>query len=106
MAHAVNDYDSIGPIRPGGVTWRGFAAGALLVATAASISSYGAAADVKYPERPVRIVVPFGTGSIADLTTRLVSEKLGAKLGQRFLVENVPGTGGTAAARATLQAHA
>src|SRR4029077_13487054 len=38
--------------------------------------------------------------------TRLIGEKLGQKLGQRFLVDNVPGPGGTAAARAALQAHA
>jgi len=105
MARAVSD-DSIAQIRAGGVTRRAFAARALVVATAALISSHGAAADVKYPERPLRIVVPFGTGSIADLTTRLVSEKLGAKLGQRIMVENLPGAGGAAAARATLQSHA
>src|SRR5262245_34734679 len=104
MAGAVDD-DSFRPIRAGGVTRRAFAAGALLAIATASISSHGAAADVKYPERPLRIVVPFGTGSIADLTTRLVSEKLGAKLGQRIVVENLPGAGGAAAARAALQGH-
>jgi len=58
----------------------------------------------KYPERPVKIVLPFGAGGVADVTTRLVAEKLGDKLGQRFIVENVPGAGGIAAARAVLQA--
>jgi tripartite-type tricarboxylate transporter receptor subunit TctC len=93
-------------IRAGRATRRAFVAGSLLAGTGASIWPAAAAADVKYPERPVRVIVPFGTGSIADLTTRLVGEKLGQKLGQRFLVENVPGPGGTAAARAALQAHA
>jgi tripartite-type tricarboxylate transporter receptor subunit TctC len=50
--------------------------------------------------------VPFGQGSVADLTARLVGEKLGLRLGQRFVVENLPGAGGAAAARAALQAHA
>jgi tripartite-type tricarboxylate transporter receptor subunit TctC len=63
-------------------------------------------AQTKYPERPVRIIVPFGPGGVADITTRLVGEKLGARLGQRFVVENVPGAGGIAAARATLSAPA
>jgi tripartite-type tricarboxylate transporter receptor subunit TctC len=63
-------------------------------------------AQAQFPERPVRIIVPFGTGGIGDLTTRMVSEKLGAKLGQRFMVENMPGPGGIAAARATLSAPA
>ncbi|HEY4921824.1 MAG TPA: tripartite tricarboxylate transporter substrate-binding protein [Xanthobacteraceae bacterium] len=63
-------------------------------------------AQVKYPERPVRIIVPFIAGGVADVTLRLVGEKLGAKLGQRFVVENVPGVGGIAAARAALAAPA
>src|SRR3981189_2851124 len=63
-------------------------------------------AQAKYPERPVRIIVPFGAGGVADITTRLVGEKLGDKLGQRFVVENVPGAGGIQAARAALAAPA
>jgi tripartite-type tricarboxylate transporter receptor subunit TctC len=63
-------------------------------------------AQVKYPERPVRIIVPAAVGGIPDVTTRLVGERLGSKLGQRFVVENVPGSGGAAAARTTLAAPA
>ena len=92
-------------IRAGRATRRAFVAGSLLASTGASIWPASAAADMKYPGRPIRIILPFGTGGVADLTTRLVVDKLGLKLGQRFLVENVPGPGGTAAARATLQAH-
>src|SRR5258707_1090442 len=57
-----------------------------------------------YPNRPVRVILPFAAGGIADVTTRLVGEKLGEKLGQRFVIENVPGAGGIAAARAALAA--
>ena len=63
-------------------------------------------AQVKYPERPVRIIVPAAAGGIPDVTTRLVGERLGARLGQRFVVENVPGAGGAVAARTTLAAPA
>lgn len=60
----------------------------------------------KYPDKPVRIILPFGAGGVADVTARLVAEKLGDKLGQRFVVENNPGAGGIAAARAVMQSPA
>src|SRR5688500_18229956 len=65
-----------------------------------------ASAQPKDPDRPVRIVLPFGAGGVADVTARLVAEKLGDKLGQRFVIENMPGAGGITAARAVLQSPA
>jgi len=80
---------------------------AVLVAVAVEAALPRAAdAQAKFPERPVRVIVPFVAGGAADVTVRMVSEKLGAKLGQRFVVENMPGAGGIAAARATLAAPA
>ena len=61
-----------------------------------------ARAQQSYPSRPVRFVLPFGAAGVADITARLAAEKLGDKLGQRFVVENQPGPGGIAAARAVL----
>src|SRR3954464_1386631 len=55
-----------------------------------------------YPNRPVRLILPFGPGGVADVTARIVTEKLGEKLGQRFVIENMPGAGGITAARAVL----
>jgi tripartite-type tricarboxylate transporter receptor subunit TctC len=60
----------------------------------------------KYPDHPVRLIVPFGPGGVADVTARMVGEKLGEKLGQRFVIENMPGAGGINAARAVLSAPA
>jgi tripartite-type tricarboxylate transporter receptor subunit TctC len=74
----------------------------LAIATATVFAASPALAQAKYPDRPVRMILPFGAGGVADITSRLVAEKLGAKLGQRFIVENVPGAGGIAAARAAL----
>ena len=54
------------------------------------------------PNRPVRLILPFGPGGVADVTARIVTEKLGEKLGQRFIIENMPGAGGINAARAVL----
>jgi tripartite-type tricarboxylate transporter receptor subunit TctC len=59
-----------------------------------------------YPSQPVRFVIAFGPGGVADTTSRLVAEKLGEKLGQRVIIENNPGGGGIAAARAVLSAPA
>jgi len=47
-----------------------------------------------YPDRPVRIVVPFPAGSATDIVSRLMAQKFAAKLGQQFIVENRPGASG------------
>jgi tripartite-type tricarboxylate transporter receptor subunit TctC len=52
-----------------------------------------------YPTRPVRIVLPFAAGGVADATARTVAEKLSEKLGKAFIIDNQPGAGGITAAR-------
>jgi tripartite-type tricarboxylate transporter receptor subunit TctC len=61
-----------------------------------------ARAQKTYPTRPVRFILPFAAAGVADITARIAAEKLGDKLGQRFVVENQPGPGGIAAARGVL----
>jgi tripartite-type tricarboxylate transporter receptor subunit TctC len=76
---------------------------ALVLAFAAiGLSAGDAAAQSSYPDHPVRIIVPFGPGGVADITARLVAEKLSQKLGQNYIIENMPGAGGIAAARAVI----
>jgi tripartite-type tricarboxylate transporter receptor subunit TctC len=77
-----------------------------MAALAAALLLPQIAAAQNYPNRPVRLILPFGAGGVADVTARLVSEKLGEKLGQRFVIENMPGAGGITAARAVLSAPA
>jgi len=73
---------------------------------AASIFASGAAfgqADT-WPERQVRIVMPFPAGGASDVMTRLLAERLQAKLGQPFVVENRTGAGGNIGMEAGVKA--
>jgi tripartite-type tricarboxylate transporter receptor subunit TctC len=78
------------------------AALALTAAAAAGIGVGPVRAQAKYPTRPVRVILPFGPGGVADVTARLVFQALGNKLGQNFVIENNPGAGGISAARTAL----
>jgi tripartite-type tricarboxylate transporter receptor subunit TctC len=57
-------------------------------------------ARAAWPDKPVKIVLPFGPGGVADVTARIMADKLEKKFNQRFLIENMPGPGGINAARA------
>jgi len=48
----------------------------------------------KYPDKPVKVIVPFPAGGVTDIATRMIAQKLSEKLGQQFYVENVGGAGG------------
>lgn len=74
----------------------------LAMSAACVPGAHQARAEAPYPARPVRIILPNGVGGVADTTVRIVAEKLSDKLGQRFYVENQPGAGGIAAARAAI----
>jgi tripartite-type tricarboxylate transporter receptor subunit TctC len=53
-----------------------------------------AADSTQWPSRPVRVIVPYGTGGIADLLARMTTERLTNMFGQPFVVEDRPGGGG------------
>jgi tripartite-type tricarboxylate transporter receptor subunit TctC len=85
-------------------TMHGFGAAAAAIALLAAFALPATAQ--KYPDHPVKIVLPFGAGGVADVTARIVADKLGERLGQRFVIENMPGAGGITAANAVLAAPA
>jgi len=59
-----------------------------------------------YPSKPVRIIVPYGVGGIADVTMRLVADDLSKRFGQQFFIENRPGAGGIVGMQAARDAPA
>ena len=58
-----------------------------------------------FPTKPIRIVVPFGAGGVADLTARTVGQKLSELLGQPVVIDNRPGAGGVVAGDAVAKAE-
>jgi len=77
--------------------------GALCLALGLTVASLGAYAQ-GYPNRTVRMVVPFPPGSGTDVSARVVSQHLTAALGQPFVVDNKPGAGGSIGAMEVVRA--
>ena len=67
----------------------------LLAAIAATPLASPALAQAAWPARPIRLVIPFGTGGTTDIIGRLVADEMSRFLGQTIVVENRPGAGAT-----------
>lgn len=71
-----------------------------------SAGTTAGSSDAAWPSRPLRIILPFGAGGLADVTVRLAGEPLSEALGQPVVIENRPGAGGVAATTTMLSADA
>lgn len=58
-----------------------------------------------YPSRPITLIVPFGAGGPTDVYARIVAEHMSRTLGQRLVIENVAGAGGTTASTRAMRAN-
>ena len=61
------------------------------------------AAAQNWPARPIRFILPFAPGGVADITARIMSQKMSENIGQQVLIENRPGAGMIVSAQAALQ---
>ncbi len=72
------------------------------VALAAAVS---VASAQGYPVRPVKVLVPFAAGGVADITARVLAQKMSETIGQQVIVENRPSAGGIVASEAVAKAE-
>jgi tripartite-type tricarboxylate transporter receptor subunit TctC len=76
------------------------------IALAAAAGGTASALAQSYPSRPVTIIVPFAAGGATDVTARIVGEHMSRTVGQRIIVENIVGAGGTVGSTRAMRAGA
>jgi len=71
----------------------------------AALAPLGAAAQSGYPNKPIRVIVPFAAGSTTDIIARAITDKMSQSMGQQLVVENRGGASGTIGQAAVAQAQ-
>lgn len=66
-----------------------------LVLAAAAAAPFAAPAQGAYPNKPIKVIVPFAAGSTTDIIARAIADKMGQSMGQQLVVENRGGASGT-----------
>ena len=77
---------------------------AVLITSASLGTSGHAFAAEKWPTKPIRMIVPFFTGSASDVLGRIVAQRLTEMVGQQIVIDNRPGAGGLIGSDLTLHA--
>jgi tripartite-type tricarboxylate transporter receptor subunit TctC len=77
----------------------------LLLVLSASFAVAASAQAQSYPNKPIRLIIPFPPGGTTDIVARIVADKLGKELGQTVIVENRGGGGGSIGATAIAKAE-
>ena len=67
----------------------------LVTAAVASLLPLAAHAQTAWPNKPIRVIVPFAAGSTTDIIARAIADKMGASLGQTLIIDNRGGASGT-----------
>jgi tripartite-type tricarboxylate transporter receptor subunit TctC len=75
-----------------------------LLLLVAALSLVGGTAQAEYPDKPVRVIVPFIAGSAPDVAARQAAQRLTERLGQQFVIENKPGAAGNIGAEVASRA--
>lgn len=73
-----------------------------LALTAGLALAFSAPAAAAWPDRPVKVIVPYAAGGPVDLVSRIIAEKLSAKFGQNFVIDNKPGANGAIGVQAVM----
>ncbi|MFL6971631.1 MAG: Bug family tripartite tricarboxylate transporter substrate binding protein, partial [Xanthobacteraceae bacterium] len=76
-----------------------------LVALGLGLAAAGSAAAQPYPNRPIKLIVPFPAGGPPDVIARIVADSMSTRLGQSVVVDNRPGAGATIGTRSVANAE-
>jgi tripartite-type tricarboxylate transporter receptor subunit TctC len=71
----------------------------------AAVLGFAGSAWAQWPDKPIRVVVPYSAGSTGDVLIRLTADEVGNRLGQRLVIDNRTGAGGNIGALAVAQAQ-
>ncbi|MBI5274858.1 MAG: tripartite tricarboxylate transporter substrate binding protein [Burkholderiales bacterium] len=71
---------------------------------AIALTPFAALAQAGYPNKPIKVIVPFAAGSTTDIIARAIADKMGQSMGQQLVIENKGGASGTIGQAAVAQA--